>query len=63
MLVEIASRDFPNQREPSIGAGTRGKIPRSRDSNRGFQQQGKLVSWIRDPRNPDGDVGTWDHEI
>jgi hypothetical protein len=27
---------------------------------RGFRQQGKLTSWIRDPQNPEGDVAAWD---
>jgi hypothetical protein len=35
---------------------------RSRFGVRGFQPQGKLASWIRDPRNPEGDVVAWDPE-
>jgi hypothetical protein len=30
---------------------------------RGFRHQGKLASWIRDPRDSDGDMAKWDHEI
>jgi hypothetical protein len=62
MLVEIASCDFPNL----IGAvdqsrDTWHQIPRrSGFGVRGFRHQGKLASWIRDPRNPEGDVAAWD---
>jgi hypothetical protein len=35
-------------RDPSVG------VRRS-----GFSTSGKLVSWIRDPRNPEGDVAAW----
>jgi hypothetical protein len=30
---------------------------------RGFRHPGKLVSWIRDPRNPEGDVAAWTPDV
>jgi hypothetical protein len=60
ILFEIATGDFPNQREPSIIGGIRGI--RSRISGfdvSGFSSPRNFVLWIRDPRNPEEDVARW----
>jgi hypothetical protein len=62
--VEIASRDFPNQREPSIGAKSRGA------RSRGVGESTFGVSLSKNTRIVDpgsaksrGDVASGDHEI
>jgi hypothetical protein len=61
---DIAKSDTPTRSEPLIMWNTCQRIPISRGSeNRGSRRQGTLASRIRDPRNPEGDVAVWDHEV
>jgi hypothetical protein len=61
MHIKIANSDFPILLESLISMGQVARDPeRSGFGVRGFRHQGTLASWIRDPRNPEGDVAAWD---